>query len=101
MNPAMARQGPSGRKSLGAHQGEGAAFCSGYCANLAGPLGFAFLQLSDRKCIKALAAGTMGPRFGPSCELQRSPIVVNKKKNNRCSEGSSVPDGCSLLCHSI
>lgn len=101
MNPAMARQGSSGRKSLGAHQGEGAAFCSGYCANLAGPLGFAFLQLSDMKCIKALAAGTMGPRFGPSCELQRSPIVANKKKSNQCSEGSSVPDGCSLLYHSI
>lgn len=52
----MARQGPSG--SLGAHQGEGAAFCSGYCVNLAGPLGLAFFPLSNIKCMKALAAGT-------------------------------------------
>uniref|UniRef100_A0A8C0V336 Probable acyl-CoA dehydrogenase 6 n=1 Tax=Cyanistes caeruleus TaxID=156563 RepID=A0A8C0V336_CYACU len=32
--------------------------CSSYCVNLAGPLQFAFFQLSDIKCIKALPAGT-------------------------------------------
>lgn len=71
-SPAMARQVPQGRKSLGAHQGEGAAFCSAYCVNFAGPLGFAFFQLSDIKGIKALAAGTRPMVWA---KLQTSEII--------------------------